>query len=150
MKRNCSNSYLFQRTHIGAYSINDDVFLIFSGLVWTNTVLMTHISLLEVKLTCLFFALTVGIHQNCTWKNIFPHEILIMPEASSRLDIHLEASEKINNVMFISTFAVSKNWKGKNRESGGYYKNTVGMGKEEKLFLLLHPRSLSIDLALFS
>lgn len=34
-----------------------------------------------------------------------------MAEASSRLDINLEASGKINNVMFISIFEVSKNWK---------------------------------------
>lgn len=34
-----------------------------------------------------------------------------MAEASSRLDINLEASGKINSIMFISIFEVSKNWK---------------------------------------
>lgn len=72
-----------------------------------------------------------------------------MFEVSSRLDIYLEVLEKINNVIFIFIFVVSKNWKGKNRESGGYYKNIVGMGKEEKLFLLFYFRFLSIDFVLF-
>lgn len=36
-----------------------------------------------------------------------------MAEASSRLDINLEASGKINGVRYISVFSVSKNQKGK-------------------------------------
>lgn len=72
---------------------------------------MTHISLLEVKLKYLFSALTVRIHQNCTWKNIFPYEFLNMAEASSGLDLVLEASRKINSVIFISIYEVSENWK---------------------------------------
>lgn len=70
---------------------------------------MTPISLLEVKLKYLFSALAVRIHQNCTCKNIFPYEFLIMAEASSRLDIDLEVSGKINSVVFISISEVSKN-----------------------------------------
>lgn len=72
-----------------------------------------------------------------------------MAEASSGLDINLEASGKINSVMFISIFEVSENWKGKNwkrwvvgrilQKHNGYERRVAFVSKEEKLILLLHP-----------
>ena len=64
-----------------------------------NIALMTHLSLLEVKLKYLFSVLAVRIHQNCTWKSILLYEFLNMAEVSSGLDRDLEASGKINSVM---------------------------------------------------
>lgn len=48
-----------------------------------------------------------------------------MAEASSRLDINLEASGKINSVIFISIFEVSKNWKRKELEEVGSVVDTI-------------------------
>lgn len=39
-----------------------------------------------------------------------------MAEASSRLDINLEASGRINSIMFISILEISKKYKGNNHK----------------------------------
>lgn len=74
-----------------------------------------------------------------------------MAEASSRLDINLEASGRINSIMFISILEVNKKNKGNNHKRWVLrrsYKNIIDveksvafLRKEEKLILLLHPES---------
>lgn len=78
-----------------------------------------------------------------------------MAEASSRLDINLEASGKINNVMFISIFEVSKNWK-ESEEVGSVADLQKQIWEKDRIFEerretdFITSSWICIDLALFS
>lgn len=66
-----------------------------------------------------------------------------MAEASSGLDTDLEASGKINSVIFISIYEVSKNWK-ESEEVGSVADTTKNITDMRKGSILLHPTSLLI------
>ena len=114
-----------------------------------NIALMTHLSLLEVKLKYLFSVLAVRIHQNCTWKSILLYEFLNMAEVSSGLDRDLEASGKINSVMVYIHFWSKQKLEriGRGGKCGGYYKKHNRYEKKVSFYFILN--LLSIDLALF-
>jgi|UPI00001E5519 hypothetical protein len=48
-----------------------------------------------------------------------------MAKTSSRLDINLEASVKINSIMLGSVFEVTKSWKEKSREKREMWPDTT-------------------------